>query len=79
MHTRETRENGETNRRLDRLLVWNLVSDFDARERAALAWKEAVTDLHPKTDLGALPANLRAHFSEREIGVLTATVAMINL
>ena len=37
MHTRETRENGETNRRLDRLLVWNLVSDFDARERAALA------------------------------------------
>ena len=27
----------------------------------------------------ALRANLRAHFSEREIGVLTATVAMINL
>ena len=78
MHTREAREDGETDRWLDRLLVWDLVSDFNARERAPLAWTEALTDRHPKTDLGALRAKLRAHFSEREIGVLTATVAMIN-
>ena len=79
MHTREAREDGETGTRLDRLVVWDQVGDFNDREQAALAWTEALTRLEPNTDLGALRAALRAHFSEQEIGVLTATVAMINL
>ena len=79
MHTREAREDGETSERLDRLVVWDQVRDFDDREQAALAWTEALTTLDPKTDLGALRARLRAHFSDEEIGALTATVAMINL
>ena len=79
MHTREAREDGETSERLDQVVVWDQVSDFSDRENAALAWTEALTVLDPKTDLGALRARLRAHFSEEEIGVLTATVAMINL
>ncbi|MCG8546508.1 MAG: carboxymuconolactone decarboxylase family protein [Alphaproteobacteria bacterium] len=79
MHTREAREDGETSDRLDRVVVWDQVGDFSEREKAALAWTEALTTLDPKTDLGALRARLRAHFSEEEIGVLTATVAMINL
>lgn len=79
MHTREAREDGETSDRLDRVVVWDQVGDFSEREKAALAWTEALTTLDPKTDLGALRARLRVHFSEEEIGVLTATVAMINL
>lgn len=79
MHTREAREDGETSTRLDRVIVWNQVSDFTDKEKAALAWTEALTDLDPKTDLGPLRARLREHFSEKEIGVLTATVGMINL
>lgn len=79
MHTREARADGETNERLDRLVVWDQVADFSARERAALAWTEALTMLDRKTDYGTLRAELREHFSDEEIGVLTATVAMINL
>ncbi len=79
MHTREAREDGETSTRLDRVIVWNQVCYFTDKEKAALAWTEALTDLDPKTDLGPLRARLREHFSEKEIGVLTATVGMINL
>ena len=79
MHTREARQDGESNERLDRVVVWDQVSDFSEREQAALAWTEALTVLNPGADLGALRARLREHFSETEIGVVTATVAMINL
>ncbi|MBK4216835.1 carboxymuconolactone decarboxylase family protein [Paracoccus caeni] len=79
MHTREAREDGETNERLDRLIVWDHVSDFTAKERAALAWTEALTQIDRRTDYGALRAALREHFSDTEISALTAEVAMINL
>ena len=79
MHVKEARQDGETSERLDRVIVWDHVSDFSEREKAALAWTEALTLLDPKADLGALRARLRAHFSDKEIGALTATVAMINL
>jgi len=55
------------------------VSDFSGKECAALAWTEALTVLDARTDLGALRAELREHFSEPEIGVITSTIAMINL
>ncbi|WP_394840602.1 carboxymuconolactone decarboxylase family protein [Pendulispora brunnea] len=79
MHTKEAREDGETNDRLDRVVVWKHVSDFTEREKAALAWTEALTKLDDNTDLAALRAQLRSHFTEEEIGILTSTVGMINL
>ena len=79
MHLREARADGESNDRLDRLVVWRHVGDFTAAEKAALAWTEALTELAPATDLAGLRARLREHFSEREVAALTATVAMINL
>ncbi|MEO1035285.1 MAG: carboxymuconolactone decarboxylase family protein [Pseudomonadota bacterium] len=79
MHTREARQDGESNTRLDRVVVWDQVDDFSDKEQAALAWTEALTLLEPATNLGPLRARLREHFSEAEIGALTATVAMINL
>ncbi len=79
MHTREARQDGETSERLDRVIVWDQVGDFTERERAALAWTEALTVLDPKNELAPLRAWLRTQFSDQEIGVLTATIAMINL
>ncbi|PON16826.1 alkylhydroperoxidase [Candidatus Entotheonella serta] len=79
MHTKEARQDGETHERLDRVIVWDQVGDFSERERAALAWTKALTVLDSKMDLGPLRAELREHFSDQEIGLLTATVAMINL
>lgn len=78
-HTREAREDGETSDRLDRLIVWAHVSDFSEAEKAALAWTEALTVLDHKTDYASLRGRLRKSFSDKEIGALTATIAMINL
>lgn len=79
MHTRDARAHGETGERLDRLVVWRHVDGFDARERAALAWTEALTRLDADADFGALRACLRDHFDEAQVAALTADIAMINL
>lgn len=79
MHLREARADGETEARLDRVVVWEHVADFTPPERAALAWTEALTTIERRTDYAALRAELRRHFSDEQIGALTAGVAMINL
>lgn len=79
MHIKEARDDGETNERLDRLVVWRNLDDFTPREQAALAWTEALTRLERDVDYAPLRDALRAHFSDEEISALTATVAMINL
>lgn len=78
MHFREAREHGETQDRLDRVIVWDHVGDFSEPEKAALAWTEALTMLDRKTDYGSLRARLRLHFSDEQIAALTTTVGMIN-
>lgn len=75
MHAKEARADGETNDRLDRLVVWSHVSDFTAKEKAALAWAEALTQLPTHADLGPL----REHFTDVEASALTTVIAMINL
>ena len=79
MHARDARQAGETDHRLDHLIVWRHVNDFTPREKAAFAWTEALTELKPDTDYAGLRGELRAHFSEDEIATLTVIVAMINL
>lgn len=79
MHVKEARQDGETNDRLDRLVVWRHVGDFTPAERAALAWTEAVTELHRHVDLAPLRAELREHFSDQDVSALTSAIAMINL
>jgi len=79
MHSKEARDDGETNERLDRLVVWDHVSDFTAREKAAFAWAEALTQLPTHRDLAPLRATLREHFTEVEASALTSVIAMINL
>ena len=79
MHTRDARKDGETNERLDRLVIWREVDDFSARERAALAWTEALTQLNGSGALEELHGELTRHFSESEIAELTSRIAMINV
>ena len=45
------------------------------RERAALAWTEALTRLDDKEDYGSLRADLQQHFSDTEISAITAAAA----
>lgn len=78
MHTREARADGETDARLDHLVAWKHLGGYSERERAALAWTEALTDLDKDIEPAPLRARLRQHFSDEEIGALTAAVAMIN-
>lgn len=79
MHTREARQDGESDDRLHRLVVWRHVGDFSPAERAALAWAEALTRIGEETDYGALRAGLRAHYNDAQIGAITSVVGMINL
>lgn len=79
MHLAEARQDGETQDRLDRVVVWAQVDDFDAREKAALAWTEALTYLDRGADHTDLKRRLAQHFSDPEIAALTACIALINL
>lgn len=79
MHTGEARRDGESNDRLDRLVVWRHVTDYTDEEKAAFAWTEALTALDAKADFAVLRAELRCHFSDEQIAVLTSLVSMINL
>jgi AhpD family alkylhydroperoxidase len=78
MHTREARARGETEERLYLLEAWRDSPLYTERERAALAWTEAVT-LVSKTHVPeAVYDQARQHFSETELVNLTLCVATIN-
>ena len=79
MHIKQARIAGERELRLHHVAIWRESTLFSPRERAALAWTEALTSLDRKTDYGALRAELRSHFSDVEISILTTNIAMINL
>lgn len=79
MHTEEARRDGESSERLDRLVVWRDVDCFSTKERAALAWTEALTKLDEPSDLDRLHTEISRHFSEGQIGLLTVQIAMINV
>jgi AhpD family alkylhydroperoxidase len=78
MHWKDARAAGESEQRLYGLDAWEESPYYTDRERAALAWTDAVTkiaDTHAPDDLYDA---LRSHFSEKEIADLTLLVATIN-
>ena len=79
MHSRDARAAGESEERLHLLAGWRESSLYSERERAALAWSEAVTRLEQTGAPDAEFEALKAHFTEAEIVNLTLAVAMINL
>src|SRR3546814_8018274 len=79
MHTGEARRDGETAERLDRLIVWQHVDDFSEREKAALAWTEALTYLDRGADHAAVKRRLAEHFADPEIAALTAQIGRAHV
>ena len=78
LHLELARAEGETQQRLDLVAVWQECPFFDERERAALAWAEAVTHLSETHAPDDVYENLKAHFSEKEIVDLTLGIALVN-
>ena len=79
MHSKEARKDGESEQRLYLLEAWEEVSLYTPRERAALAWTEAVTRIADTRAPDATYEELRRHFSEAEIVNLTTAIGVINL
>ena len=78
MHTKDARAAGETEQRLYAVPVWRETPFFTPRERAALAWTEAVTDLGREGVPDETYDAARAHFDEAELARLTMAVVAIN-
>ena len=78
MHTKDARAGGEAEQRLYAVPVWGETPFFTARERAALAWTEAVTELGRGGVPDAVYEEARAQFSEAELVDLTMAVIAIN-
>jgi len=79
MHSRDARRAGESEQRLYVLDAWHESSLYSPRERAALAWTEAVTKISDTHAPDEAYEALREHFSEKEIVDLTIAIGMINL
>lgn len=78
MHSKDAMAAGETAQRLHVLAAWREAPFYTERERAALAWTEALTRI---ADNGVSDADfeaVRAHFEERELVDLTLAIVAIN-
>lgn len=78
MHTRDARAAGETEERIYLLDAWRESPLYSARERAALAWTEAVTMVSETHVPDAVYDDARTQFDEAELVKLTILVATIN-
>lgn len=78
LHTRDARARGESEERLYLLNAWRDSPLYTERERAALAWTEAVTLVAETHVPDQAFDEVRQHFAEDELVKLTLVVAMIN-
>ena len=78
MHTTDARKNGETEQRLYLLDAWRESPLYTERERAALAWTEALTLISQTHAPDDVYEAMRAQFSEAEAVNLTVLIGAIN-
>ena len=78
MHTKDARAHGETEQRLYALPAWRETPFFSARERAALAWTEAVTLVAEGPIEDEEYEDVREQFDERSLADLTLAIVAIN-
>ncbi|MGE8098197.1 carboxymuconolactone decarboxylase family protein [Pseudomonas fluorescens] len=78
MHTADARKAGETERRLYAVSVWRETPFFTPRERAALAWTEALTRISETHAPDEDYALLSAEFDAREMVDLSVAITTIN-
>lgn len=77
-HTTDARKLGESERRLHAVAVWRDTPFFTERERAALAWTEAVTLLAETHAPDDVYQEVLKHFNEKETVELTMAIITIN-
>jgi AhpD family alkylhydroperoxidase len=78
MHWRFLLKQGADPRHLNAIAGWREAPFFSARERAALAWADAVNALPQRDDTDAAYSELREHFNETEIAELSYGIAAIR-
>jgi len=78
MHSKDARARGESEQRLYAVSVWRKAPFFTPRERAALAWTEAVSKVNEDQVPDEVYRLAREHFEERELVDLTMAVIAIN-
>jgi len=78
MHSKDARAEGETEQRLYALSAWREAPFFTDRERAALAWTEAVTLVGETHVPDELYEETLKHFSRKELVDLTLAIVVIN-
>ncbi len=78
LHARDLRKAGETNSRIDALAGWYDSPLFSDREKAPLAWVEAVTRIEGTRAPDAAWSELREHFADKELADITYAAALMN-
>jgi len=78
MRTKEARLAGESEQRLYAVPVWRETPFFTPRERVALAWTDAVTEVSKTHVPDAVFDEVREHFTDLEITNLTVAIVTIN-
>jgi AhpD family alkylhydroperoxidase len=78
MHSQDARAAGENEQRLYVLPAWREAPFYSDRERAALAWAEAVTRLTDQHVPDAVYTQAAAAFNEAELAALTLAIVEIN-
>lgn len=78
MHSKDARARGESEQRLYAIVVWRETPFFTERERAALAWTEAVTQVSPEHVPDEVYESVHRHFSDKELVDLTLAIVAIN-
>jgi AhpD family alkylhydroperoxidase len=78
IHWKDLRALGESEQRLYGLAAWAEAPYYTERERAALAWTDAVTDIRGDHVPDAVYEQARRQFGEKELADLTLAIATIN-
>ncbi|MGB8478977.1 MAG: carboxymuconolactone decarboxylase family protein [Acidobacteriaceae bacterium] len=78
MHTKDARLKGETEQRIYALDAWRETPFFTEKERAALAWTEAISNIQVGHAPDAVYQELSRNFSEEERVNLTLAITTIN-
>ena len=78
MHTKDARFKGETEQRIYSLDAWRETPFYTEKERAALAWTEAITNIQTGHAPDAVYQQLSRNFSEEERVNLTLAITTIN-
>lgn len=78
MHTKDARAHGETEQRIYALNAWRETPFFNEKERAALAWTEAVTQVSASRVSDEVYEIARQSFDEKELVNITMAIIAIN-